>query len=51
MSNPFVIFWSILIITSIAWYGGLVFYIGFKAGRDILGMIKSLNEKAGEKDA
>jgi len=44
MSHPFVIFWTILTLGSIAWYGGLVFYVGIKAGRDIREMIKSLSE-------
>ena len=42
MQDPFILFWSALILGSIAWYGGLVFYVGIKAGRDILDMIKSL---------
>ena len=45
MKDPFIIFWSVLILGSIAWYGGLVFYIGIKAGRDIRTMIKSLSEQ------
>ncbi len=45
MKDPFVIFWSVLILGSIAWYGFLVFYVGIKAGRDIRTMIKSLKEK------
>ena len=44
MDTLFIIFWSVLILTSIAWYGGLVFYIGIKAGRDIQEMIKSLSK-------
>ena len=44
MSPPFILFWSFLILSSIAWYGGLVFYVGYKAGRDILEMIKSLSK-------
>jgi hypothetical protein len=48
MSNPFVIFWSVLILSSIAWYGGLVFYVGYKAGRDINEMIKSLSKAQSE---
>ena len=31
----FILFWVILILASIAWYGFLVFYVGIKAGRDI----------------
>jgi hypothetical protein len=46
MSDPFVIFWSVLVLGSIGWYGGLVFYIGIKAGRDIREMIKSLEAHA-----
>jgi hypothetical protein len=42
MKDPFVIFWAALILGSIAWYGFLVFYVGYKAGRDILVMIASL---------
>ena len=44
MDTLFIIFWSVLILTSIAWYGGLVFYIGIKAGRDIQELIKSLSK-------
>ena len=42
MKNPFVLFWAALIFSSIGWYAFLVFYIGIKAGRDILLMTKSL---------
>lgn len=42
MPHPFIVFWSMLILGSIAWYGGLVFYVGINAGHDIRKMIKSL---------
>lgn len=42
MDTFFIIFWVGLILASIAWYGGLVFYVGIKAGRDIRDLIKSL---------
>ena len=45
MKDPFIIFWSALILGSIAWYGGLIFYIGIKAGLDIRTLIKSLSVK------
>jgi hypothetical protein len=45
MNSFFVIFWAILIFSSIAWYGYLVFYIGFKAGGEIRAMIKTLSER------
>jgi|GEM_PF-887739 len=45
MTDPFILFWTVLILGSIAWYGGLVFYVGIKAGRDIRDMIKSLKNE------
>lgn len=44
MDTLFIIFWVGLILASIVWYGGLVFYVGIKAGRDIRDMIKSLTQ-------
>ena len=44
MDTFFIIFWVVVILASIAWYGGLVFYVGIKAGRDIRDMIKSLSK-------
>ncbi len=44
MDTFFIIFWVVVILASIAWYGGLVFYVGIKAGRDIREMIKSLSK-------
>jgi hypothetical protein len=45
MSSPFVLFWSLLIFASIAWYGFLVFYVGIKAGREIRELTKRLTKK------
>jgi hypothetical protein len=45
MNSPFVIFWTVLIFASIAWYGFLVFYIGAKAGREIKELTKTLEKK------
>jgi hypothetical protein len=42
MKDPYVIVWTLLLYTSIAWYGFLVFYIGLKAGRELLQLIKDL---------
>jgi hypothetical protein len=42
MKDPYVLFWAILLFTSIAWYGFLVFYIGIKAGAEIKTLIKDL---------
>lgn len=44
MSNILVLFWAALIFASIFWYGFLVFYVGVKAGREILVMTKTLGE-------
>ena len=45
METLFILFWAALILGSIAWYAFLIFYVGLKAGRDILLMIAAL--KAG----
>lgn len=42
MKDPFVLFWSVLIFSSIAWYAFLVFYVGLKAGREIRTMTREL---------
>jgi|GEM_PF-675805 hypothetical protein len=42
MKDPLVIFWTVLLFGSIAWYGFLVFYIGIKAGGEIRTLIKDL---------
>ena len=45
MSDPFVIIWTVLIFTSIFWYGFLLFYVGAKGGREIKTMTRSLAER------
>ena len=42
MSNPFVIFWTVLIFASILWYGFLIFYIGIKGGKEIRELTRTL---------
>ena len=44
MRNPFILFWTVMIFGSIFWYALLVYYVGVKAGREILIMIKALAE-------
>lgn len=51
MNHPFVLFWIALIVASIAWYGFLVFYIGLKAGREIIALTKSLGRDAAARTA
>jgi hypothetical protein len=45
MSHLFLIFWTVMIFASIAWYGFLLFYIGFKGGREIKEMTKTLSKE------
>ncbi len=35
MKDPFLIFWTVLIFASIAWYAVLLFVIGAKGGAEI----------------
>ena len=51
MNSLFVAFWAVLIFSSIAWYGFLVFYVGWKAGREIRVMTRTLGEAARAADA
>ena len=44
-SNLFITAWMVLLVASIAWYGFLVFYIGFKGGKEILEMMTTLDKR------
>ena len=41
----FVVFWTVMIFASIAWYGFLLFYVGFKGGREIRALTKTLDQR------
>lgn len=43
MKDPFLVVWAALIFASIAWYAFLVFYVGWKAAREIKTMIAALS--------
>ena len=45
MITFFVVFWSVMIFASIGWYGFLIFYVGYKGGREILAMTRELDER------
>jgi hypothetical protein len=45
MRTFLVIFWAVLIFASIAWYGFLVFYVGIKAGKEIVDMTDALSKQ------
>ena len=42
MNEIFIVFWTVMIFLSIAWYGFLLFYVGFKGGKEIHAMTKTL---------
>ena len=46
MMTCFVVFWSVMIFASIAWYGFLIFYVGYKGGREIRAMTRALQQRA-----
>lgn len=45
MIDLFVVFWTVMIFLSICWYGFLLFYVGFKGGKEIRAMTKQLDER------
>jgi len=50
MNSLLIAFWAALILASIAWYGCLVFYVGWKAGREIRVMTRTLAATANAAD-
>jgi hypothetical protein len=50
MIDIFLVFWTVMIFASIAWYGFLLFYVGFKGGKEILALTKKLDERSSEND-
>jgi hypothetical protein len=48
MSTVFIVFWSVMIFTSIAWYGFLIFYVGWKGGREIRAMTRAFDRRDDE---
>jgi hypothetical protein len=50
MNDVFIWFWTILIFSSIAWYGFLVFYIGAKGGSELKTMTKTFEDRPEDKD-
>jgi len=47
MNTIFLYFWIAMIFASIFWYAFLVFYVGWKAGREIRTMTATLGAAAG----
>jgi membrane-bound acyltransferase YfiQ involved in biofilm formation len=46
MNRYYVVFWSVMIFASIAWYFFLLFYLGVKGGYEIVRMTKALSKPA-----
>lgn len=41
-------FWYLVVLTSIGWYGFLVFYVGYKGFYDIVEMARALDRRHAE---
>ena len=48
--SVFLIFWTVMIFASIAWYGFLLFYVGIKGGREIRKLTQELGTRPEEPD-
>ncbi len=49
MSTLLIVFWTFIVFSSIAWYGFLLFYVGFKGGRELISLTRELRTRgAGE---
>ncbi len=49
MMTPFVVFWTLMIFGSIGWYGFLVFYVGYKGGREIKALTRTFEQRDEER--
>jgi hypothetical protein len=45
MSTVFIVFWTAMIFASIAWYGFLIFHVGYKGGREIKAMTRAFKQR------
>lgn len=48
MTILLLIFWSVLIFSSIVWYAVLLLYVGIRGGRDIARMTRALQRPPSE---
>ena len=48
MIDLFLVFWTLMIFLSIAWYGFLLFYVGFKGGKEIRILTKTLGGRTSQ---
>ena len=49
MNTLFIVFWSVMIFASITWYGFLIFYVGYKGGREIGAMTRAFERRHKER--
>ena len=45
MMSFFAVFWTVMIFSSIAWYGFLIFFVGYKGGREIRAMTRAFEKR------
>lgn len=45
MSGLFYWFWAAMIFLSIAWYAVLLFYVGYRGGREVVSMTRELAKR------
>ena len=50
MIDLFLVFWTLMIFLSIAWYGFLLFYVGFKGGKEIRVLTKTLGGRKSQQN-
>ena len=50
MIDLFLVFWTLMIFLSIAWYGFLLFYVGFKGGKEIRILTKTLGGRKAQQE-
>lgn len=46
-----VVFWTMMIFLSIAWYASLLFYVGFKGAKEIKTMTRRLQDGSSDSEA
>jgi len=50
MIDLFLVFWTLMIFLSVAWYGFLLFYVGFKGGKEIRILTKTLGGRKSQQN-
>ena len=51
MSDFYAWFWAAMIFLSVAWYAVLLFYVGFRGGREIVEMTNRLSDRHQKSDS